>query len=154
MSNSLRLLFWGTDDLDENPRCHRRYQNPSHVDIEISIEKPNMLSEELIKCLIGIYLKLNQPPMDRNGSSIIPKHTLSCMNSKGFISKNSFNCICNVPTSSLDDTTSNIDPYGILLDVDGINRDVGPYKKFIQITRSSLDTSHVSECFLAMGKLR
>ncbi|KAM7494897.1 hypothetical protein LguiB_029506 [Lonicera macranthoides] len=143
-----------SDDLDENPRYHRRNQNPSHVDTEISIEKPNTLSEELIKCLIGIYLKLNQPPMDRIGSSMIPKHTLSCMNSKGFISKNSFNCICNVPASSRDDTTSNIDPYGILLDIDGINRDVGPYKKFIQITRSSLDMSHVSECFLAMGKLR
>ncbi|KAM7492031.1 hypothetical protein LguiA_034952 [Lonicera macranthoides] len=112
-----------SDDLDENPRYHRRNQNPSHVDTEISIEKPNTLSEELIKCLIGIYLKLNQPPMDRIGSSMIPKHTLSCMNSKGFISKNSFNCICNVPASSRDDTTSNIDPYGILLDIDGINRD-------------------------------
>ncbi|XP_063945482.1 uncharacterized protein LOC108213524 isoform X3 [Daucus carota subsp. sativus] len=32
----------------------------SLLEEEISSEKPNVLSEELIKCLIGIYIKLNQ----------------------------------------------------------------------------------------------
>lgn len=67
------------------------------------------------------------------------------------MSRTSFNC--KAPEFSFD-KTSNIDPYGILPDFDGPIRDVGPYKTFIQITRSSLDISQVSECIKAMGKLR
>ncbi|XAR72009.1 hypothetical protein NMG60_11018497 [Bertholletia excelsa] len=112
---------------------------------------PNELSEDLMKCLIGIFLQLNQASLGSKGSAIVPKHPLSCMNSKGFISKTAFNC--KAPIFSLDNT-SNIDPYGILPDFDGTIRDVGPYKNFIHITRSSHDTGNISDCFKAMGHVR
>ncbi|KAA8534201.1 hypothetical protein F0562_031606 [Nyssa sinensis] len=139
------------EEIAENSRRPRRSRNHSHLDIDIIIENPNKLSEELIKCLIGIYLKL-KVPLDSKGSAIAPKHALSCINSKGFISKTSFNC--RAPASSFDDNISSLDPYRILPDFDGTIRDVGPYKNFIQITRRSLDTGRVSELFPAMGKLR
>ncbi|KAL7214864.1 hypothetical protein ACSBR1_027111 [Camellia fascicularis] len=142
------------EEIAESSRCsRRRIRNHNHSDTKIGIEKPNELSEQLIKCLIGIFLKLNQASLGRKGSAIVPKHhPLSCMNSRGFISKTAFNYKA-LPAFSFDNT-SNIDPYGIFLDFDGPIRDVGPYKNFIQITRSSLDISHISECFQAMGKLR
>ncbi|KAL6980543.1 hypothetical protein U1Q18_022186 [Sarracenia purpurea var. burkii] len=140
-----------TEEIAETSRRARRSRNRSHFNIQIGIEKPNELSEELIKCLIGIFLKLNQASLGRKGSSIVPKHPLSCMNSKDFISKTTFNC--KAPEFSFD-KTSNIDPYGMLPHFDGPTRDVGPYKNFIQITRSSLDISRVSECCQAMAKLR
>ncbi|XP_028081274.1 uncharacterized protein LOC114282729 isoform X8 [Camellia sinensis] len=143
-----------TEEIAETSRCsRRRIRNHNHLDTKIGIEKPNELSEQLINCLIGIFLKLNQASLGRKGSAIVPKHhPLSCINSRGFISKTTFNYKA-LPAFSFDNT-SNIDPYGIFLDFDGPIRDVGPYKHFIQITRSSLDISHISECFQAMGKLR
>ena len=136
----------------ENSRCHRRSRNYTYTDLEIIVESPNKLSEELIQCLIGIYLKLNRVLLDSKGSAFAPKHTPSCMNSKGFMSKTSFNS--KAPTFSFDDNISSLDPYGIQPDFEGTIRDVGPYKNFIHITRSSLDTSRVSECYPAMGNLR
>ncbi|CAK9147704.1 unnamed protein product [Ilex paraguariensis] len=140
-----------TEEIAENSRCSRRGRNYSQTDAAV-VEKPNKLSEELIKCLIGIFLQLNQAPLDTKRSAIVPKYPLSCKNSKGFMSKTSFNCT--IPACSFDDSSSNLDPYGILPDLDGTIRDVGPYKTFVQITRNSLDTGRVSECFPAMGKLR
>ncbi|KAL8093449.1 uncharacterized protein LOC141689448 isoform X1 [Apium graveolens] len=127
-----------------------RYLENSHFEEEFSNEKPNMLSEELIKCLIGIYIKLNQD-LGSEGSAMIPKHSLSCMNSKGF-SKISFNCI--VPTFPFDDDTLYLQPYGTLIGYDDTISSYGPYKNFIQITRNSLATNCISECFSAMKKMR
>ncbi|KAK1366110.1 hypothetical protein POM88_041671 [Heracleum sosnowskyi] len=50
-----------------------RYPENSHLEEEFSNEKPNVLSEELIKCLIGIYIKLNQDLLGSEGSAMIPK---------------------------------------------------------------------------------
>ncbi|KAF4373418.1 hypothetical protein G4B88_011687 [Cannabis sativa] len=114
------------------------------------IMKPNELSEELLKCLISIFVELNQTSVDREGSPIVPKLTLSCMNSKGFIGKTSFNC--KPPAFLFNYNSSFSDPYGILPDLD--IRDVGPYKNFIQITSSSLDVTRFSECLTGFRKLR
>ncbi|RVX13873.1 hypothetical protein CK203_010197 [Vitis vinifera] len=51
------------------------------------------------------------------GSATVPRLTLPCMTSKAFISKASFNS--KVPTFSYEVTASNLDPYGILQDLDG-----------------------------------
>uniref|UniRef100_A0A803P1J4 DUF547 domain-containing protein n=1 Tax=Cannabis sativa TaxID=3483 RepID=A0A803P1J4_CANSA len=80
------------------------------------IMKPNELSEELLKCLISIFVELNQTSVDREGSPIVPKLTLSCMNSKGFIGKTSFNC--KPPAFLFNYNSSFSDPYGILPDLD------------------------------------
>ncbi|GJT02507.1 putative ternary complex factor MIP1 [Tanacetum coccineum] len=116
------------------------------------IKNPNKLSEELITCLIGIFLELNQPFQDsEEGSDIVPKH-ISCMNSKSFISKTAFNCTA--PASFYSSDRSNQDPYAILLDYYGSIQDIGPYKTFTQITRNTLDHTRISECSTEVGKLR
>lgn len=128
---------------------------PIPLGMETGNEEPNKLSEELIKCLISIFLKLNQATMDNEGSATAPMLTLSCMNRKSFKNKTSFTC--KAPILVFDNSTSHQDdPYGILPDYyyDGMVRDVGPYKNFIQITRSSVDTTRVSECLPAIRKLR
>ncbi|KAE7996775.1 hypothetical protein FH972_001466 [Carpinus fangiana] len=135
-------------------RSLNRYHQHHHINKEAAFEKPNELSEKLIKCLIGIFLELNQASMDREGSAVVPKLTLPCMKSKGFIAKTTFNSCRTVPTFLFNDSTSNLDPYGMLPDLDGAVRDVGPYKNFIQITRSSIDIGRFSECSPAMRKLR
>ncbi|XP_058099264.1 uncharacterized protein LOC131243739 isoform X2 [Magnolia sinica] len=122
---------------------------------EMDSEKPNKLAEDLIKCLISIFLKLNrtpsvQPTADEPSSAAIPKLALSCMSSRGFMSKTTFNC----KTPMSDDHRSTLDPYGVLSDQDGPLGDVGPYKNFIHFTKSSLDMSRVSECLPAVRKLR
>nr|XP_043634107.1 uncharacterized protein LOC122605264 [Erigeron canadensis] len=111
-------------------------------------KNPNKLSEDLIKCLIGIFLELNQPLLD--GEEMLPKQ-LSCMSSKNFISRTAFNCTA--PTFFFNDNGSDLDPYAILLDVDGGIRDIGPYKTFTQITRNTLDHTRISNCSSEVGKL-
>lgn len=133
-------------------RLSRRSRKQSNVNNESGILKPNQLSEKLLKCLIGIFLELKQTSLDKEGSSVVPKLTLSCMNSKGFMPKTSFNCKSSATLFSYN--TSHVDPYCILSDVDGALRDVGPYKNFIQITRSSLDIRRLSDCLNGIGKLR
>ncbi|KAJ4969564.1 hypothetical protein NE237_016265 [Protea cynaroides] len=143
-----------TDQVAEKSRCNGRNQTQNLLDEAMVTEKPNRLSEELIKCLIGIFLKLNQSSDHFNceGSASISKLSLSCINSKGQKSKPSFNC--KAPTCFMDDNTSILNPYGILSDFDGPVRDVGQYKNFIQFTRNSMDLSRVSDCLPAIGKLR
>ncbi|GLT89047.1 hypothetical protein SLE2022_070500 [Rubroshorea leprosula] len=140
------------ESYERSRRLSCRIRNQSHTSKEVAKEKPNTLSEELLKCLIDIFLELNQAPEDQEGSAIIPKLSLSCMNPKGFMAKTSFNC--KAPSFPFNHNASNIDPYGILPDLDGIVRDIGPYKNFIQITSQSLDISRFSECLIALGKLR
>lgn len=129
-----------------------RSRDWSQTDKESVPESPNEISEELVKCLTSMFLKMNQASLETEGSATVPRLTLPCMTSKAFISKASFNS--KVPTFSYEVTASNLDPYGILQDLDGSLREVGPYKNFVQITRSSLDTSRISECFQEIGKLR
>ncbi|XVF75329.1 hypothetical protein PTKIN_Ptkin13bG0179200 [Pterospermum kingtungense] len=142
-----------TGEFHERLKKHTwRIPNQCPINKEIIYEKPNALSEELVKCLIGIFLELNQASQDREGSAVVPKLSFSCKASKGYMAKTSFNF--KSPMFPFNQNTSNIDPYGILPELDGILRDIGPYKNFIQITRHSLDVSRFSECLAAIGKLR
>ncbi|GMI72569.1 hypothetical protein like AT2G39690 [Hibiscus trionum] len=119
----------------------------------ITNEKPNELSEELVRRLIGIFLELNQgSSQDKEGSAIVAKLSFSCMAPKGYSTKNSFNF--KSPMSGSNRSTSNIDPYGIIPEFDGVLRDIGDYKNFVQITRNSVDLSRLSDCLAAIGKLK
>lgn len=121
--------------------------------LEAVVEKPNELSEELLKCLIGIFLELNKASLDREESqTTVPRLALSCMKSTGFMSKTSFNC--KTPSVLSNVSAYYLDPYGTSSDLDCKARDVGPYKDFIQITRSSLDIESFSQCLPAFRKLR
>ncbi|WCJ19628.1 hypothetical protein M5689_001912 [Euphorbia peplus] len=107
-------------------------------------DKPNELSEELINSLIGIFLDLNRAPQDR-GLALVPKLSLSCMATK-------FNSRASISISN--NTISNLDPYGIMPDLDSTIRDIGPYKNLIQITRNSVDLNRISESLPFTGTLR
>ncbi|XP_057978976.1 uncharacterized protein LOC131165321 isoform X2 [Malania oleifera] len=134
--------------------CSRSHGNQSYFDEERSAQKPNHLSEELIKSLIAIFLRLNPQALPENeGAMNGSKHTLSCMKSRGLRSKTSTNR--KAPAFHVDSNASNLDPYGIFSYLEGAVRDIGPYKNFVQITRScSLDDASISECFPAIEKLR
>lgn len=143
-----------TEVVDQNSRCSSSRSWESHVqlDTEIDSEKPNKLSEELIKCLIGIFLELKQASFEMKGSAIVPKCNLYSMKPRGLMSKTSFSC--SASAFSWDSDKSNLDPYRILQDLDGSIRDIGPYKDFVHITQNSVDTNYLSECHPAMRKLR
>lgn len=135
-------------------RVSRQYT----IEKESSKEHPNLLSEELVKCLIGIFLDINQASQqfsEGEGSPIIPKLSLSFMKSKGFLSKTSFSYKAPL-LFAFNQNSSNSDPYSILPDLDERIRDIGPYKNLIQITRSSLDIRHFTENLHSpgVGKLR
>ncbi|KAI9387626.1 hypothetical protein POPTR_010G202900v4 [Populus trichocarpa] len=137
---------------NEKPRRHTgRIQNEHHIRKEICNENPNELSEELVKSLIGIFLELHQaPPQDTEELAIVPKLSLSCMNSKG--PKTLFNYKASIFPFNRNE--SNLDPYRIMPDLDNTVRDIGPYKNFIQIERNSLDVRRLPECLPMAGKLR
>lgn len=126
----------------------------SHGQIETESEtvNPNKLSVDLIKCLIGIFLKLNQTTYKRKESTNLSKQTLTCINSKGLVSKATFSC--KTPVFPFNDNSSYLDPYEILPEPDANIRDIGAYKNFMQITKNTLDTSRLSECLPAMRRLR
>ncbi|XP_031383111.1 uncharacterized protein LOC116197201 [Punica granatum] len=133
------------EEITEKPRKNigrSIYPDP----LDSAVEKPNELSEELIKCLIEIFLELNRSPQDyQDGNNNASKLALTCMTSKSFTGRTSFS----------NDNPTNLDPYGIFSDSDGTSfRDVGPYRNFIQITRGSLEISRFPECLLAIRKLR
>ncbi|KAL2539938.1 hypothetical protein Adt_00916 [Abeliophyllum distichum] len=137
----------------ENSRYSRSTLLLNQLNLGSENRRPNKLSEELIRCLISIFLSLNQTTFKSKRISE-KQHSLTCINSKGFMSKTTaFSCI--EPTfPPFNQSASYLDPYRILADIDGTIRDVGSYNNFIQITRASLDKSRLSECLPAMGKLR
>nr|XP_018632947.1 uncharacterized protein LOC104115490 isoform X3 [Nicotiana tomentosiformis] len=153
--------FLGAEEIAESSsRGSRSRRHHSQPDMEIENEKPNKLSEEVIKCLISVYLKLNKASLESKGSStaVVKQSLISSKKPKSsFICKTSLNCTtaaAAAPTFTFNDYASNLDPYGILLDTDGSQREIGSYKNFIQVSRTSLNTSHISECLPEMGKLR
>ncbi|TYH14225.1 hypothetical protein ES288_A06G203300v1 [Gossypium darwinii] len=104
-------------------------------------DKPNELSEEL------------QGSQDKEGSAIVAKLSFSCMASRGYSAKNSL-INFKSPIFGFNQNSSNIDPYGIIPEFDGLFRDIGDYKNFIQITRHSFDLTRFSDCLAPIGKLR
>ncbi|KAK6117904.1 hypothetical protein DH2020_048352 [Rehmannia glutinosa] len=134
-----------------NSRCSTSRMVNNRLDIGSETVNRNKLSVELIKCLMGIFLKLNQATFKSKGTTNLTKHTLTCINSKGLVSKAAFNC--KTPVFPFGCNESDLDPYEILPEPDVIIKDVGPYKNFVQITRSTLDVSRLSECLPDMRRL-
>ncbi|MFS7957915.1 hypothetical protein Hanom_Chr07g00672041 [Helianthus anomalus] len=92
-------------------------------------------------CLVRIFQEMNQSsfPHRKEASDLVPIQ-ISC------VSKISSKC-----TAPLG---SNFDPYAVLFDLDGAIRDIGPYKTFIEITRSTFDHTRIFECCIEAGKVR
>lgn len=139
--------------MQERSRRHAtRIQNHFQIINGTGMENPNLISEELIKCLISIFLELNGALPERERSTVVPKLGLPSANSKGLIAKTSLNC--KATQFSFYYNASNFDPYGVLPDIHGTIRDIGPYKNFIHITRCSLDVNRFTECSSSIDKLR
>ncbi|XP_010520103.1 PREDICTED: uncharacterized protein LOC104799340 [Tarenaya hassleriana] len=104
-------------------------------------DSPNSVSEELVKCLMGIYFELSLTSREREGSNTVSKLSLLHLKSASFKRK-----------SVYEHNASNLDPYGV---VTGTSvRDIGQYKNFIHITRSSVDVSRLSDCSTSIVNLR
>ncbi|KAL0376990.1 UNVERIFIED_CONTAM: hypothetical protein Scaly_0816600 [Sesamum calycinum] len=141
-----------TEEEGGNTRSAKSRVVHSPLDIESEVINPNKLSVELIKCLIGIFLKLNQTTFKSKETTNLTKHTLTCINSKGLVSRAAFSC--KTPVFPFSQNATQLDPYEISPGPDVNIRDIGPYKNFIQITESTLDASRLSEFFTAVGRLR
>lgn len=117
----------------------------SIIDAEASSEEPNRLSEELLQCLISIFVKLNQTLSEKESTSATSKHNLNCINSKNFSPKSTFSCKARSSITNDD---------GVSQGSDSTEIGFGPYKNFNQITRNSLKTARLSDSCPATKKLR
>ncbi|VVB02754.1 unnamed protein product [Arabis nemorensis] len=105
-------------------------------------DDPNEVSEQLINCLIGIYLELNQVSSKTKGDVTA-------------LSRRSSSCSRKSNTYSYYQNEMNLDPYRVLQDSSGgVTRDIGPYKNFIHISRSSIDVTRFTHyCSPAVPRL-
>ncbi|PIN12170.1 hypothetical protein CDL12_15216 [Handroanthus impetiginosus] len=148
-SIELQSVTFLAGDAEEERGNSRSSRSKSHMvhnirDIPSETVDRKKLSEQLIKCLIGIFLKLNQTTYKSKGTTNLTKNTLNCINSKGLVSKATFSC--RPPVFPFGHSSSHLDPYEILPEPDVTIRDIGPYKDFTQITARTLDASRLSEC--------
>ncbi|CAH8359922.1 unnamed protein product [Eruca vesicaria subsp. sativa] len=102
---------------------------------------PNGVSEDLLKCLMGIYLELKKLSREREGSRTVSKLSLSHLKNASFKRKSVFG-----------QNASNLDPYGVVMGTS--LRDIGEYKNFIHITRNCIDVSRLSDCSTSLVNLR
>ncbi|CAF2101927.1 hypothetical protein YC2023_068078 [Brassica napus] len=102
---------------------------------------PNGVSEDLLKCLMGIYLELNKSSREREGSRTVSKLSLSHLKNASFKRKSVYG-----------QNASNLDPYGAVMGT--CIRDIGEYKNFIHITRTCIDVSRLSDCSTSLVNLR
>ncbi|XP_010554611.1 PREDICTED: uncharacterized protein LOC104824281 isoform X2 [Tarenaya hassleriana] len=136
-----------TDELDKLSRMQVT-KGIQIVEAKIK-DDPNDVSEQLIRCLIGIYLEMNQVSPGKAEGDVVPKRqSLPHSRRQSFSRKaNTYTCYYQ--------NTLNLDPYRILSDSSGVIRDVGPYNNFIHITKSSLDVSSFTHyCSPAVPRLR
>ncbi|XP_049936756.1 uncharacterized protein LOC116265465 isoform X4 [Nymphaea colorata] len=105
---------------------------------------PNKLSEDIIKCLICIFLRmLRTSRMVKPDKSLnYAKTALSPLPS--FLKIENF--------SSLKEPS--LDPYGIFDIDESIPRDIGPYKNFVILTTSSFNTINLDSCRTLLEQLR
>ncbi|KAJ4893455.1 hypothetical protein Rs2_20249 [Raphanus sativus] len=78
---------------------------------------PNGVSEDLLKCLMGIYLELNRLSREREGSRTVSKLSLSHLKNASF-----------KRGSVYGQNASSLDPYGVMMGTS--QRDIGEYKNF------------------------
>lgn len=111
--------------------------------------QPNKLSEEIVKCLMSIFLKLTRPSSATNKetSSIASRSTFS--RSKSYDSRSPLSR--KIPTECSEEIHFK-DPYGVCSE--SILRDIGPYKHFHDITARSFDLGRLPSCASLFRRLR
>lgn len=99
--------------------------------------QPNKLSENLMKCLIFIYMRLirTSRTMEIEKSGPITRSTHSSL---------SFRADSGLTSLLLQKDSRQQDPYGIFDIEDSIPRDIGPYKNLVRFSSTSLDPKCIS----------
>ncbi|XP_020682882.1 uncharacterized protein LOC110099912 isoform X1 [Dendrobium catenatum] len=146
-SKSLHYKKISDNEADENTdKFQQPYQIQGFRNEETYRGAPNKLSEQLIKILVSIFKKLIVPQAHLEcEATTAPKLNISCIRSKSFMPKH----LTSSRAPIIFQGTQIQDPYSILPD-----GDIGPYKKFIQLTRSTLDLNRIVLCLPAIEKLR
>ncbi|KAL8115530.1 hypothetical protein AgCh_022144 [Apium graveolens] len=127
---------------------------PIHQTEEENIHKlpPNRLSENIMKCLINIFVRLlrTSRAMELEKSGPISR---SANFSLSFRAETSLNTKANLMVQK---DLRQQDPYGIFDMEESIPRDIGPYKHLVRFTSSSLDPKCISNSssFPLLQKLR
>jgi len=105
--------------------------------------QPNRLSENIMKCLNFIYVRLlrTSRAMELEKSGPISRSLNSSMISRSFRAENSMNSKSNL---LLQKESRQQDPYGIFNVEESIPRDIGPYKNLVMFTSSSMDPKWIS----------
>ncbi|KAL1811174.1 hypothetical protein ACET3Z_021239 [Daucus carota] len=127
---------------------------PIHQTEEENIHKlpPNKLSENIMKCLVNIFVRLirTSRAMELEKSGPISR---SANFSLSFRAETSLNTKASL---MLQKDSRQQDPYGIFDMEESIPRDIGPYKHLVRFTSSSLDPKCISNSssFPLLQKLR
>lgn len=105
---------------------------------------PNKLSEEILKCLNFIYIRLlrttRQIELEKSG--LISRSSLhTSLSSRSFRADIGPNSKSNV---LLQKESRQQDPYGVFDMEESIPRDIGPYKNLVIFTSSSMDPKYLS----------
>lgn len=115
---------------------------PPHFSEEDNIQKltPNKLSENIIKCLIFIFVRLlrTSRAMEIEKSGPISRSTNFSLSFRAETSLNSKASLL------LQKDSRQQDPYGIFNSEDSIPRDIGPYKNLVRFNSSSMDPKCIS----------
>ncbi|WCJ40997.1 hypothetical protein M5689_021889 [Euphorbia peplus] len=100
---------------------------------------PNKLSENIMKCLNFIYIRLlrTSRAMELEKSGPISRSLQASMTSRSYRSDTN-------PTVVVQKESRQQDPYGIFYLEESIPRDIGPYKNLVIFTSTSLDPKCIS----------
>lgn len=100
--------------------------------------QPNKLSEEIMKCLNFIYIRLMRTTraMELEKSGPVARTLHPSLSSRSFRSE--------AAGSNSAKESRQRDPYGIFNDEDSIPRDIGPYKNLVIFSASSMDPKSIS----------
>ncbi|KAH0452702.1 hypothetical protein IEQ34_020001 [Dendrobium chrysotoxum] len=115
--------------------------------------QPNKLSEEILKCLICIFLRLMRKsrPMELEKLNKISRYSNSISRTKSSRMVNSLN-LNSSPNTYRQPVQK--DPYGIFHVQDSLVRDIGPYKNLVRFASSSLELKGIFNCLPLLKKLR
>ncbi|XP_020681440.1 uncharacterized protein LOC110098845 isoform X2 [Dendrobium catenatum] len=115
--------------------------------------QPNKLSEEILRCLICIFLRLMRTsrPMELEKLNNISRSSnlISRTKSSRMVSSLNLNSRPNIHRQTVQK-----DPYGIFQVQGSLVRDIGPYKNLVRFASSSLELKGIFNCLPLLNKLR
>ncbi|XP_024925144.3 uncharacterized protein LOC107406223 isoform X2 [Ziziphus jujuba] len=120
---------------------------PKTIPVQVNPEEnfqnlhPNKLSEEIMKCLNFIYIRMLRTTraMELEKSGPVSRSAYSSASSRSFRAETPINS-----KSMLQKESRQQDPYGIFNVEECIPRDIGPYKNLVIFTSSSMDPKCIS----------